>query len=30
MRLGWQGLLPLGLLNLFVTAAVILAWGAAA
>jgi NADH-quinone oxidoreductase subunit H len=27
MRLGWQGLLPLGLVNIMVTAAVILAWG---
>jgi NADH-quinone oxidoreductase subunit H len=30
MRLGWQGLLPLGLFNLFVTAAAILLWGATA
>jgi NADH-quinone oxidoreductase subunit H len=30
MRLGWQGLLPLGLLNLFVTAAAILLWGGTA
>jgi NADH:ubiquinone oxidoreductase subunit H len=27
MRLGWQGLLPLGLLNVMVTAGVILVWG---
>jgi NADH-quinone oxidoreductase subunit H len=30
MRLGWQGLLPLGLVNIMVTAGVILAWGQAA
>jgi NADH-quinone oxidoreductase subunit H len=30
MRLGWQGLLPLGLLNVMVTAGVILAWGTTA
>jgi NADH-quinone oxidoreductase subunit H len=27
MRLGWLGLLPLGLLNVALTAVVILAWG---
>jgi NADH-quinone oxidoreductase subunit H len=30
MRLGWQGLLPLGLVNVMATAGVILAWGTTA
>jgi NADH-quinone oxidoreductase subunit H len=30
MRLGWQGLLPIGLVNVMATAGIILAWGAAA
>ena len=27
MHLGWKGLLPLGFLNVMVTAVIILAWG---